>query len=132
MEIWHAHLIYLEITPKFDSLRLDPHFPCHIHCMSETYTAASDQPTQLAINRRTPCSFGLSATSQQYFSLRTNQSPATSQQYFSLWTNIISTSHQPKNRMVVGCLPTSLPRPSCVAIDPWQACRNRPMTSLKL
>jgi hypothetical protein len=39
----------------------------------------------------TPCSFGLSATSQQYFSLRTNQAPATSQQYFSLRTN----QHQP-------------------------------------
>jgi hypothetical protein len=36
-------------------------------------------------------SFGLSATSQQYFSLRTNQPPATSQQYFSLRTN----QHQP-------------------------------------
>jgi hypothetical protein len=35
----------------------------------------------------TPCSFGLSATSQQYFSLRTNQPPATRQQYFSLRTN---------------------------------------------
>jgi hypothetical protein len=35
----------------------------------------------------TPCSFGLSATSQQYFSLRTNQPPETSQQYFSLRTN---------------------------------------------
>jgi hypothetical protein len=34
---------------------------------------------------------GLSATSQQYFSFRTNQSPATSQQYFSLITN----QHQP-------------------------------------
>jgi hypothetical protein len=33
------------------------------------------------------CSFGLSATSQQYFSLRTNQTPAISQQYFSLRTN---------------------------------------------
>jgi hypothetical protein len=38
-----------------------------------------------------PCSLGLSATSQQYFSLTTNQSPATSQQYFSLRTN----QHQP-------------------------------------
>jgi hypothetical protein len=37
------------------------------------------------------CSFGLSATSQQYFSLRTNQPPAISQQYFSLRTN----QHQP-------------------------------------
>jgi hypothetical protein len=39
----------------------------------------------------TPCSLGLSATSQQYFSLRTNQPPAISQQYFSLRTN----QHQP-------------------------------------
>jgi hypothetical protein len=38
-----------------------------------------------------PCSLGLSATSQQYFSLRTNQPPATSQQYSSLSTN----QHQP-------------------------------------
>jgi hypothetical protein len=38
-----------------------------------------------------PCLFVLSATSQQYFSLRTNQPPATSQQYFSLRTN----QHQP-------------------------------------
>jgi hypothetical protein len=36
-------------------------------------------------------SLDLSATSQQYFSLRTNQPPATSQQYFSLRTN----QHQP-------------------------------------
>jgi hypothetical protein len=41
--------------------------------------------------QKPPCSFGLSATSQQYFSLRTNQPPATSQQYFSLRTN----QHQP-------------------------------------
>jgi hypothetical protein len=39
----------------------------------------------------TACSFGLSPTSQQYFSLRTNQPPTTSQQYFSLRTN----QHQP-------------------------------------
>jgi hypothetical protein len=38
-----------------------------------------------------PCSFGLSTTSQQYFSLRTNQPPTTSQQYFSLGTK----QHQP-------------------------------------
>jgi hypothetical protein len=40
---------------------------------------------------RPPCSFGLSATSQQYFSLRTNQPLAISQQYFSLRMN----HHQP-------------------------------------
>jgi hypothetical protein len=36
-------------------------------------------------------SFGLSTTSQPYFSLRTNQPPAISQQYFYLRTN----QHQP-------------------------------------
>jgi hypothetical protein len=40
---------------------------------------------------QTLCSFDLSATNQQYFSLRTNQPPASSQQYFSLRTN----QHQP-------------------------------------
>jgi hypothetical protein len=40
---------------------------------------------------RLPCSLGLSAISQQYFSLRTNQPPTTSQQYSSLRTN----QHQP-------------------------------------
>jgi hypothetical protein len=40
---------------------------------------------------QTPCSLGLSAISQQYFSLTTNQPPATSQQYSSLRTN----QHQP-------------------------------------
>jgi hypothetical protein len=39
----------------------------------------------------TPCSFGLSATSQQYFSLRKIRPPATSQQYLTLKTN----QHQP-------------------------------------
>jgi hypothetical protein len=34
-----------------------------------------------------PCSLGLSATFQRYFSLRTNQPPTISQQYFSLRTN---------------------------------------------
>jgi hypothetical protein len=37
------------------------------------------------------CSLGLSATSQQYFSLTSNQPPASSQQYSSLRTN----QHQP-------------------------------------
>jgi hypothetical protein len=37
--------------------------------------------------KHAPCSLGLSTTSQQYFSLRTNQPPATSQQYSSLRTN---------------------------------------------
>jgi hypothetical protein len=36
----------------------------------------------------------LSGTSQQYFSLRTNQPAATSQQYFSLRTN----QHQPSEQ----------------------------------
>jgi hypothetical protein len=45
-----------------------------------------------------PCSFGLSATNQQYFSLRTNQPPGISQQYFSLRTN----QHQPPAKRT-GC-----------------------------
>jgi hypothetical protein len=47
-----------------------------------------------------PCSLGLSATSQQYFSLRTNQPPATSHQYSSLRTNQhqLSATSQP-NRL---------------------------------
>jgi hypothetical protein len=44
------------------------------------------------------CSLGLSATSQQYFSLTTNQPLATSQQYFSLRTN----QHQPPAKRT-GC-----------------------------
>jgi hypothetical protein len=44
------------------------------------------------------CSLGLSATIQQYFSLRTNQPPATSQQYFSLRTS----QHQPPAKRT-GC-----------------------------
>jgi hypothetical protein len=42
-------------------------------------------------SQHAPCSLGLLATSQQYFSLGTNQPPATSQQYSSLRTN----QHQP-------------------------------------
>jgi hypothetical protein len=44
------------------------------------------------------CSLGLSATSQQYFSLRTNQPPATSQQYSSLRTNQSSATSQPNRK----------------------------------
>jgi hypothetical protein len=53
----------------------------------------------------TACSLGLSATSQQYFSLRTNQPPATSQQYFSLRTN----QHQPSATSQPNRLPVVAP-----------------------
>jgi hypothetical protein len=53
------------------------------------YTSSSR--AQLRCESSTPCSFGLSTTSHQYFSLRTNQPPATSQQFFYLRTN----QHQP-------------------------------------
>jgi hypothetical protein len=47
----------------------------------------------------TPCSLGLSATSQQYFSLRTNQPPATSHNQpavlFSQNKPASAISHQP-------------------------------------
>jgi hypothetical protein len=45
-------------------------------CWGQPAARSNDQ------RRRAPRSFGLSATSQQYFSLRTNQPLATSQQYF--------------------------------------------------
>jgi hypothetical protein len=48
-------------------------------------------PAVAAGDESAPCSLGLLATSQQYFSLRTNQPPATNQRYFSLRTN----RHQP-------------------------------------
>jgi hypothetical protein len=46
----------------------------------------------------TPSSFSLSATSQQYFSLRTNQPPASS----AFLSEQISTSHQPPAKRT-GC-----------------------------
>jgi hypothetical protein len=51
------------------------------------------------------CSLGLSATSQQYFPLTTNQPPATSQQYSSLRTNQheSSATSQPNRLMMFGC-----------------------------
>jgi hypothetical protein len=60
-----------------------------------------------------PCSLGLSATRQQYFSLRINQPPATSQQYSSLRRN----QHQPSvtsqpNRFRHGSPPHCSPRHS--------------------
>jgi hypothetical protein len=46
-----------------------------------------------------PCSLGLSATRQHYFSLRTNQPPATSQQYFS-FRPAPTISNQPNQQAV--------------------------------
>jgi hypothetical protein len=51
--------------------------------------------------KSTACSFGLLDISQQYFSLRTNQTPAISQQYFSLRTN----QHQPSATSQTNRLP---------------------------
>jgi hypothetical protein len=59
------------------------------YCYSRCICAESGA----TILRKGLCSLGLSATSQQYFSLRTNQPPATSQQYSSLRTN--QHQHQP-------------------------------------
>jgi hypothetical protein len=47
----------------------------------------SSTPVSCFLTKRSPCSFGLSANNQQYFSLRINQPSTTSQQYFSLRTN---------------------------------------------
>jgi hypothetical protein len=77
-------------------------------CLFVSFPMATYMVTIMVLTlNRSPCSFGLSATSQQYFSLRINQPPTTSQQYFSLRTN----QHQPSatsqtNRLVViynGC-----------------------------
>jgi hypothetical protein len=59
-------------------------------------------PAVAAGDEFAPYSLGLLTTSQQHFSLRTNQPPATNQQYFSLRTN----RHQPSatsqtNRLLV-------------------------------
>jgi hypothetical protein len=52
-----------------------------------------------SVTKSSPCSLGLSATSQQYFSLRTNQPPATSQNQpavlFSQNKPAPAISHQP-------------------------------------
>jgi hypothetical protein len=55
--------------------------------------------TAILATTHAPCSLGLSATSQQYFSLRTNQPPATSQNQpavlFSQNKPAPAISHQP-------------------------------------
>jgi hypothetical protein len=60
-------------------------------CKHESNEVPGKWSFWFAIEKLTACSLGLSATSQQYFSLRTNQPSATSQHYFSLRTN----QHQP-------------------------------------
>jgi hypothetical protein len=56
------------------------------------------------LTNHTPCSLGLSATSQQYFSLRTNQPLATSQNQpavlFSQNKPAPAISHQPTEQAV--------------------------------
>jgi hypothetical protein len=64
--------------------------PMALSCTSASGRVAPEQHVDRDLQIKT-CSFGLSPTSQQYFSLTTNQPPATSQQYFSLGTN----QHQP-------------------------------------
>jgi hypothetical protein len=60
-----------------------------------------------------PCSLGLSATSEQYFFLRTNQPPAISQQYFSLKTN----QHQPSATSKTNRLCVLLIRATLIELD---------------
>jgi hypothetical protein len=80
-----------------------------------TSFASSPAPTFLCLHSTVdrPCSFGLSATSQQYFSLTTNQPPATSQQYFPLTTN----QHQPSATSQTNRL-LSFPCPKHIVL--WQ------------
>jgi hypothetical protein len=72
---------------------------------NDFYFKKKEEAQRHDAGRHEPCSLGLSATSQQYFSLTTNQPPATSQQYSSLRTN----QHQPSatsqpNRLMVVAL----------------------------
>jgi hypothetical protein len=61
--------------------------------------------TRAALREQAPCSLGLSATSQQYFSLRTNQPSATSQNQpavlFSQNKPAPAISHQPEQAVWV-------------------------------
>jgi hypothetical protein len=58
-----------------------------------TYLSMHDGISIILSRQRLISSFGLSATSRQYFSLGTKQPSAISQQYFSLRTN--QHHHQP-------------------------------------
>jgi hypothetical protein len=77
--------------------------------------------TERIRNMLAPCSLGLSATSQQYFSLRKNQPPATSQQYFSLRTN----QHQPSATSQTNTL-QSLFSSNCLVISGSPGAALRP------
>jgi hypothetical protein len=78
---------------KLGSVQMAPHLYRAISSTSTnvrmTHLYRSEPPTGT-----TPCLLGLSATSHQYFSLRTNQLPATSTNS-SFLSEQISTSHQP-------------------------------------
>jgi hypothetical protein len=70
--------------------------------MQDSVFVTYDQKVHLLV----PCSLGLSATSQQYFSLRTNQPPATSRNQpavlFSQNKPAPAISHQPTEQAVDG------------------------------
>jgi hypothetical protein len=80
------------------------------------YPRCQPLPAHEATRGQTSCSLGLSATSQQYFSLTTNQPPATSQQYFSLRTN----QHQPPATSQTNRLKKSYPLPHPADIRGYQ------------
>jgi hypothetical protein len=69
------------------------------HHIPKLRSRSLDPPHAPEAKREAPCSYGLSATSQQYFSLRTNQPPAISQQYFfSQNKSAPVISHQPNEQ----------------------------------
>jgi hypothetical protein len=74
-----------------------------------------------------PYSFGLSATSQQYFSLRTNQSPAVSQQCCSIRIN----QHQPSATSQTIRLLVSTLRLPCIQHRPLLQKTPLPLNSTK-
>jgi hypothetical protein len=87
-----------------EGVLLLPIYLCILHAWQ---AEQMDELDSLFINQlistASPCSLGLSATSQQHFSLRINQPPTTSQQYFSLGTH----QHQPSATSQTNRLPVS-------------------------
>jgi hypothetical protein len=96
---WYVEQLYSSLTmivsgQKYSQVSLRRHFEDirgeYLHHEIELYETA------VQVERITVCSLGLSATSQQYFSLRTNQ-PAV---LFSQNKTTLAISHQPTEQAV--------------------------------
>jgi hypothetical protein len=82
---------YYVSIPETTYVMIPMYFPLPSKDSPTLWLPALTGTPSMALDYLTACSLALSATSQQYFSLRTNQSQAINQQYFSLRTN----QHQP-------------------------------------